>query len=112
MAGVSCLLARLGLSAADLECGVQQPSSASAREALRRTGAEPTSLHHNCSGKHAGMLAVAAALGVPTDNYSSRSHPVQQQVRAAIEAVLGTAVSEDLCGIVPGRLDHVPSKAG
>jgi L-asparaginase II len=92
------LLNRLGLSATDLECGAHQPTNAAAREALRVAGAEPSALHNNCSGKHSGMLSVALAMGVPTAGYVGREHAVQKQVRAAVEAVIGEALSEGRCG--------------
>jgi L-asparaginase II len=98
VATASGLLGRLGLSAADLECGAHPPTNPAAREALREEGAEPSPLHNNCSGKHAGMLSVALAMGVPTSGYVGREHAVQQEVRAAVEAVIGEALSEDRCG--------------
>jgi L-asparaginase II len=94
----SGLLARIGLSAADLECGAHLPTNAAAREALRRAGQEPSPLHNNCSGKHLGMLSVALAMGVPTKDYVSREHDVQRAVRAAVEAVIGEPLREDRCG--------------
>lgn len=98
VAGVSGLLGRLGLSVNDLECGAHQPTNARAREALRAAGRTPSALHNNCSGKHAGMLSVARAMGVPTADYVSREHAVQRQVREAIEAVIGQKLSEERCG--------------
>jgi L-asparaginase II len=92
------LLTRIGLSAADLECGAHLPTNAAAREALRAVGQEPSPLHNNCSGKHSGMLSVALAMGVPTKNYVSREHEVQRAVRAAVEAVIGEPLREDRCG--------------
>lgn len=92
------LLTRLGLSVADLECGAHQPTNSAAREALRAAGAEPSALHNNCSGKHSGMLSVALAMGVPTVGYVGREHEVQKRVRAAVEAVIGEALSEGRCG--------------
>jgi len=94
----SGLLARLGLSADDLECGAHQPIDAAARAALRARGEQPSSLHNSCSGKHSGMLSVARAMGVPTQGYVNRDHAVQQQVRAVIEAVIGEPLSEARCG--------------
>lgn len=92
------LLTRIGLSAADLECGAHAPTNATAREALRAAGAEPSPLHNNCSGKHSGMLSVALAMGVPTAGYVDREHAVQKAVREAVEAVIGESLSEDHCG--------------
>ncbi|WP_108462130.1 asparaginase [Devosia naphthalenivorans] len=92
------LLSRIGLSAADLECGAHAPTNSAAREALRASGGEPSPLHNNCSGKHSGMLSVALARGVPTKGYVGREHEVQRAVRAAVEAVIGEPLSEDRCG--------------
>lgn len=98
VAGVEHFLEHLSLSAADLECGAHAPTYGPAREALRVRGEQPSPLHNNCSGKHSGMLAVAEALGVPTARYVDRDHPVQKAVRAGIETVIGTELSEDRCG--------------
>jgi L-asparaginase II len=98
VAGVTRFLGHVGLGAADLECGAHQPSTGAAREALRMSGSEPSPLHNNCSGKHSGMLSVARAMGVPTDGYVGREHPVQVEVRRVIETVVGESLSVDLCG--------------
>ncbi|NGP18646.1 asparaginase [Devosia aurantiaca] len=95
---VAHFLERMGLSAADLECGAHMPTNAKARDALRAKGAEPSALHNNCSGKHSGMLSVALAMGVPTAGYVAREHEVQQAVRAAVEYVIGEDLTEDRCG--------------
>ena len=92
------LLTRIGLSAADLECGAHAPTNAAARDALRAAGAEPSPLHNNCSGKHSGMLSVALAMGVPTAGYVAREHEVQRAVRAAVETVIGESLTEGKCG--------------
>ncbi|RYE11226.1 MAG: asparaginase [Hyphomicrobiales bacterium] len=98
VAGVTSFLGHLGLAPSDLECGAHAPSYAPAREKLRASGAQPTALHNNCSGKHSGMLAVAEALGVPTAHYVDRDHPVQRAVRAGMELVVGEPLSVDRCG--------------
>jgi L-asparaginase II len=98
VSGVTHFLEHVGLSKTDLECGAHQPSNAQARKALRAAGEAPSALHNNCSGKHSGMLSVALALGVPTEGYVERDHPVQLRVRAAIETVVGEPLSVDRCG--------------
>ena len=92
------LLTRIGLSAADLECGAHAPTNAAARDALRASGGQPSPLHNNCSGKHSGMLSVAVAMGVPTAGYVEREHEVQKVVRAAVEAVIDESLTEEKCG--------------
>ena len=95
---VAHFLDRMGLSAADLECGAHMPTNGRAREALRAAGQAPSPLHNNCSGKHSGMLSVALAMGVPTIGYVEREHDVQKAVRAAVEDVIGEDLTEDRCG--------------
>jgi L-asparaginase II len=65
---------------------------------LARTGA-PSALHNNCSGKHAGFLCLACAMGAETADYFRPEHPVQRQVRAVLEEFTGAALSEDVCAI-------------
>jgi L-asparaginase II len=47
---------------------------------MLREGAEPTPLHNNCSGKHAGMLLACKLLGLPTVDYVAPDHPLQQRI--------------------------------
>lgn len=61
----------------------------------------PDRIHHNCSGKHAAMLATCVANGWPTDGYLDREHPLQRAVRTAVEELIGepsTHVAVDGCG--------------
>lgn len=95
---VARALTALGLSVTQLECGAHPPTNKQARKALAETGGNPSALHNNCSGKHAGMLGVALALGVDPAGYVGRDHPVQKLVREMIETVIGTDLSEDRCG--------------
>ncbi|MEO0361243.1 MAG: asparaginase [Pseudomonadota bacterium] len=76
-------LAEMGLSEADLMCGPQVPNDGATRHALREAGEAPSQLHNNCSGKHAGFLRLAQALGAPTADYVDPDHPAQRAVRAA-----------------------------
>ena len=76
-------LAALGLGERDLICGPQIPNDRETRNALRESGAPPSQLHNNCSGKHTGFLALARHMGAPTADYVAIDHPVQ---RAAAEA--------------------------
>ncbi len=98
VAGVRATLKSIGCTEGDLECGSHPPSSRAAREKLRNSGGAPGAVHNNCSGKHAGMLAVARALGVPTKNYSTPEHPVQKLVRTCIQDLMGEKLTIDRCG--------------
>src|ERR1700733_5295170 len=61
--GVTRMLTKAGVDASALCCGTHWPISQQAAFALARTEA-PSALHNNCSGKHAGFLCVACAMGV------------------------------------------------
>jgi L-asparaginase len=80
-------------------------AKAPAEESELECGPEPTPLHHNCSGKHAGMLALCRAKGWASDGYRLPVHPVQHaclhEVASAAdvpEAEIETAV--DGCGVL------------
>ena len=58
---------------------------------------------HNCSGKHAGMLALCRARGWPSEGYRLPEHPCQQAMQEAIEEALESpplATATDGCGVV------------
>lgn len=95
---VAAILGRAGLSASDLECGAHWPGNQDAMVALARSGAQPSALHNNCSGKHAGFLCTCVHRGVAHRGYVRRGHAAQQWVREAMESVTGAAHGEDVCG--------------
>ena len=88
---VRSILERIGLDERALQCGAHAPYHRPSARALRQRGQEPTALHNNCSGKHAGMLALAVHLGAPIDRYLDSRHPVQERIRARIESLAGLA---------------------
>jgi L-asparaginase len=45
-------------------------------------------LEHNCSGKHAGMLAVCRAHNWPIANYLERHHPLQKTILSKFAEIL------------------------
>ncbi len=96
---VSGLLQRLDLTAGDLACGAQAPLNRRARREMEARGEAPSTLHHTCSGKHAGMLALARFLGVSTEGYDRPEHPVQRHIAAVVAQALGTDVQGLLDGV-------------
>ena len=58
---------------------------------------ETTPLAHNCSGKHAGMLAVCKQQGWSLDNYTQRSHPIQKLIISKVAELLGMPADEFIC---------------
>ncbi|MGD1878123.1 MAG: asparaginase [Kiloniellaceae bacterium] len=104
VAAVTVWLDRLGLSAADLECGPQLPGYEPALIELLAGGGQATAAHNNCSGKHSGFLTLARHLGVPTKGYVTYEHPVQQRILGVLEGMTGLDLSMaprgvDGCGI-------------
>jgi L-asparaginase II/GNAT superfamily N-acetyltransferase len=99
---VAGLLERVGISPEQLVCGTHPPFSRSVRRELQRTGDTPSVLQNNCSGKHAGMLALAHYMGVPPEGYEDVSHPVQREIASAIARLLARDSSEGLMEGVDG----------
>jgi L-asparaginase II len=89
LAAVHTLLAKAAATEDDLECGAFEGSK----------------LKHNCSGKHAGMLALCRAAGWQTKGYSLPDHPCQQAMLDEMAAATGLPPNEiptavDGCGVV------------
>ena len=87
LAAVKALLAKAPATEDDLECGPFQGSR----------------LKHNCSGKHAGMLALCQAEGWPYEGYRLAEHPCQQAMLAEVAELAGTseiATAVDGCGVI------------
>jgi L-asparaginase len=85
------LLEKAPATEADLELGPQD-------------GRGPSLLSHNCSGKHAGFLAVCRARGWQTKGYRLASHPLQRLLLAEVAAAAKVPESEvlsavDGCGV-------------
>ncbi len=66
---------------------------APAEEQELECGADPSPVEHNCSGKHAGFLALCRANGWPSAGYRLRSHPCQQAMLE--EVATAAAVEQD-----------------
>jgi len=85
---VRSLLAKAHATDDDLECG-----------------AEPTRLEHNCSGKHAAMLALCLRMEWPSEGYRLGTHPCQAAMLAEVAAASQTEPSSiptaiDGCGVL------------
>jgi L-asparaginase II len=96
---VTNMLMQAGLDACALSCGAQEPLDVSARRALIRAGLAPTPLNHNCSGKHAGMLATAAHKAEAIETYCLPDHPVQMRILRTLEEMSGRRLGSDVRGI-------------
>lgn len=101
---VTGMLTAIDLDESALECGSHWPYSESDAHALAVQGRAPDQRHNNCSGKHAGMLALARHLGVDPKGYTDRQHPVQQRIMGVLEVMTGldlsrAAVAPDGCSV-------------
>ena len=95
------MLEKIGLGPEALKCGVHEPYGVEAARELRERGEAPNVLHNNCSGKHAGMLAVALHLGAPIETYNRAENPVQLAIGKTIAQFADVPV-EDLAVAVDG----------
>lgn len=103
--GARAILAKAGLAEDALQCGSHIPLREGTARELFSSSIELTAIHNNCSGKHAGMLALAVVNGWPTDGYLESDHPVQRRMLAEMsrwtevpEADIPTGI--DGCGVV------------
>jgi L-asparaginase II len=91
LAAVRALLAKAPASEEELECGP--------------AGMPPSRLKHNCSGKHAGMLALCRARGWRSEGYRLEGHRVQREM-LAVHAEAGEVDEDEIptavdgCGVV------------
>jgi L-asparaginase II len=95
------MLEGAGLSEDDLACPRALPEPGPKQEAFLRAGRAAGRARHNCSGKHAAMLATCVLRGWPTGGYLAPEHPLQLEIRREIEELAGepvTAVGVDGCG--------------
>ncbi len=78
---------------------------ATVRRVLAKAGIEEAALQagsgirDNCSGKHAGMLALAKLLGHQLDNYLATDHPIQEKILATVSEMCGLPVQEIRVGV-------------
>jgi L-asparaginase II len=99
------ILEKAGVPEAALELGAHPPMNPEAARTLNREGREPLPVHNNCSGKHAGMLALARHHGWPLEGYRLPNHPVQRRMVREIGRWTGVPEGEirpgvDGCGVV------------
>jgi len=100
----AAMLKKIGLGPEALRCGVHDPFSPDVTRELREKGETPNVLQNNCSGKHAGMLALALHLGAPIETYDEPGNPVQQAIVRVVAQfsdvpIEDIAVGTDGCGV-------------
>lgn len=93
------MLRKIGLDEHALKCGIHEPFSSEVVRRLRESGEQPNILQNNCSGKHAGMLALALHLGAPTETYDQPDNPVQLMIGRVIEQFSNVPLEDIAVGI-------------
>jgi L-asparaginase II len=99
------LLGKIGCGERDLLCGPHPPLSEHVARDYAARGVRLTAVYSNCSGKHAGMLALARHHGWPTEFYTRPEHPVQQRCLREVSRWTDVPVGDirtatDGCGVV------------
>lgn len=100
----AALLRKGELDEEDLLCGAHVPYDEKAAADLRASGEEPSPLHNNCSGKHAGMLLATQMMDVSSSRYIDPDHPLQVLMRSTLADYAGLESDEipiavDGCGV-------------
>ena len=95
------MLAKAGLDADVLECGVHWPSDELAARAIAARGETPCALHNNCSGKHSGFACLGALMAGDADKargllrgYVEPGHAVMREISASLEAATGVRLAD------------------
>ena len=79
------MLEKLGYDMSYYECGSHAPYDRKSKIELIKNSQEPTPLHNNCSGKHAGMLCLTKYLKADPAGYTNVEHPVQQAIMKQVK---------------------------
>ena len=112
---VASLLKRAGRSDSDLQCGIHVPYYYTSNHLPPPEKGSYGRLQHNCSGKHAGMLMLANALGEPASTYTQRNHRVQEAIADSVAHFSGVAGGKLVAGIdgcsVPNYAIPLPALA-
>lgn len=97
------MIGKLGFDISYYECGSHPPYDKPSRHKLLKENIELEPLYNNCSGKHAGMLALAKFLNVDPKGYTTPEHPVQQKILELTKQYTGLTdipISIDGCSAV------------
>ncbi|MBY5789182.1 asparaginase [Rhizobium leguminosarum bv. viciae] len=92
------MLSRAGRDAQALECGAHWSMSQKILIQQARTLDAPTALHNNCSGKHAGFICACCHQDLDPTGYVGYEHPLQVEIRAAMESLTGAVLGAESCG--------------
>ena len=93
------MLAAAGRDVSALECGAHWSSDQRTLIGQARSMEAPSALHNNCSGKHSGFICACCHSGTEVKGYVGYDHPLQQEIRGAMESLTGAILGRDNCGV-------------
>jgi L-asparaginase II len=96
---VRSILVKCGLDEQHLMCGAQYPTAKREANALIESGSKPMAIHNNCSGKHAGMLALCVLKKWDLTTYLEPSHPLQQLIINVCSEFYEYSASQMICAL-------------
>lgn len=104
VAAVASILSKIGLDESALQCGVHAPYDEASAGALQRDGVAPTPIYNNCSGKHAGILALCLTIGADPATYLQAANLAQRAIlefcaRVSDDDAATWPLGVDGCGI-------------
>jgi L-asparaginase II len=101
---VRSLLKKIGMPEDALQCGAHLPYNEQAARAMLERGEAPRAIHNNCSGKHAGILALCKLIGADPQTYLDPGNPAQKAIlefcaRLSDDDASSWPMAADGCGI-------------
>lgn len=78
------ILRKTNIREDELHCCPNYPLNEDAKAQRLRGNEEKRRIFHNCSGKHAGLIALSKHMGWDPETYYRPEHPVQQEIVDAI----------------------------
>ena len=83
------MMNKLGFSKDHYECGIHAPYDKESKTALLHKKKDYSPFNNNCSGKHAGMLALAKHLEQGIKGYIQKEHAVQKEIFNLVHELTG-----------------------
>lgn len=96
---VRSILAKIGMGESALQCGVHAPYNAAAAKELERAGIAPSAVHNNCSGKHAGILALCKIVGSDPSTYLDVDNVAEQRILEFCARASGMSTDDFMLGV-------------
>ncbi|WP_336077193.1 asparaginase [Paenibacillus sp. 203] len=80
IAALESMYKKIGIDENKLHCCATYPLNEHAKEARHRAREPKRRIFHNCSGKHAGLIALCKHMGWDEKTYYESDHPVQLEI--------------------------------